>query len=388
MILSVIAVLITFGLVIFLHEGGHFLVCKYFGVRVERFAFGFGPELLGFTSSGTRFSLCAIPLGGFVKPAGESIEDCSGHPDEYFSRPPGERLLIVAAGPAMNYVLAFLLFTGVVFGRGMPEPSKEPAIGELAAGMPAAKAGLKEGDLFLRVDSVPVSTWDELASVIHRSPGKSVRIEYQREGVSSTVEVTPQLDPASSHGIIGIMPRVVYKDLGIAGAAREGLHQCWFWTAFTVKTLAQKIYRREKPDLAGPVGIVQMVSRAAHSGIEDLVFLIGLISVAIGFFNLLPIPLLDGGHAVLYAWEALSRRKLTVKVVNYANSLGLAVLMSILLFATYNDIMRIRQERKEKAAAPAAGQSAAGTAREEDGSRAAPAAEAAPADEGKLPKAD
>lgn len=355
MILSVIAVLITFGLVIFLHEGGHFLLCKYFGVRVERFAFGFGPELLGFTSSGTRFSVCAIPLGGYVKPAGESLEDCSGHPDEYFSRPPWERLFIVAAGPAMNYVLAFLLFTGVVFGRGMPEPSKEPVIGETAAGLPAEKAGLKEGDRFLRVDSVAVSTWEDLAALIHRSPGKSVRLEYERGGAVSAVETVPQKDPASSQGIIGIMPRVIYRKIGVIASAGEGLHQCWFWTAFTVKTLAQKIYRRERPDLAGPVGIVQMVSRAAHSGIEDLVFLIGLISVAIGFFNILPIPLLDGGHAVLYAWEGLSRRKLTVKAVNYANSVGLAVLMSILLFATYSDVMRIREERRAKPAATTAG---------------------------------
>lgn len=346
MILSFIAVIITFGMVIFLHEAGHFLVCRKIGVRVERFAFGFGPELIGFTSGGTRFSICAIPLGGFVKPAGESLEDHTGHPDEYFSRSPWERLLIVAAGPAMNYVLAFAMFFLVVFFRGMPEPSTAAVIGELAPSYPAAEAGLKSGDRVLKVDGIDVAKWSEMADYVHAHAGKEVDFTYARDGQVAQMKVTPRLDTASGHGIIGIMPEMNYSHVGVFGAAKEGVHQCWYWTMYTVKTLGEKIYRREKPDLAGPVGIVQMVSRAAHSGLEDLVFLIGLISVAIGFFNILPIPLLDGGHAVLYLYEGISRRKLTTKVVAAANSIGLALLMSLLVFATYNDIVRIRDGRK------------------------------------------
>ncbi|MEI8191485.1 MAG: M50 family metallopeptidase, partial [candidate division NC10 bacterium] len=326
MLLSLLAVLVTFGLVIFLHEAGHFIMCKRLGVRVIRFAFGFGPELLGVTSYGTRFSLCAIPLGGYVKPAGESIEDYTGHPDEYFSRSPWERLMIVAAGPAMNYVLAFLLFFAVVGVHGMPEPSTDPVIGEIAAGYPAAKAGLKDGDRILSVDRVEVKTWAELADIIHRSSNKKVAIEYRRAQLLSKTETTPQYEASLGHGLIGIKPKMIYVRVGFVRAAKEGAYQCWFWTAYTVQTLWQKIYRRERPDLAGPVGIVQMVSKAAHSGLEDLVFLIALISVAIGFFNLLPIPLLDGGHAVLYFWEGISRRKLTIKTMTVANSIGLVML--------------------------------------------------------------
>jgi len=124
--------------------------------------------------------------------------------------------------------------------------------------------------------------------------------------------------------------------------------QCVKLTTYTIKTLAGKIYRREKPDLAGPLGIVQMVSRAAHSGIENFVFLIGMISVAIGFFNILPIPLLDGGHGVLYLWEGLSGRKLTTKLVGMANSVGLVFLLSLLVFATYNDVLRFRDQSRAK----------------------------------------
>ncbi|MFH1725774.1 MAG: RIP metalloprotease RseP [Elusimicrobiota bacterium] len=346
MILSILAVLLTFGLVIFLHELGHFLVCKRLGVRVERFAFGFGPELLGMTRDETRFSICAIPLGGFVKPAGESLEDATGHPDEYFSRSPWQRLLIVGAGPVMNYVLAFVMFFGVVFFRGLPEASSEAVIGETAAGFPAQAAGLRPGDRILKLSGIEVTGWDDLASFIHRSPGKAVEVLYARDGKPVSVSVVPRLDGASGRGLIGIMPEVHYKNMGLLGSIAEAAYQCWHWTRYTVETLIEKISRREKPDIAGPVGIVQMVSRAAHSSIEDFVFLIGLISVAIGFFNILPIPLLDGGHAVLYVWEGISRRKLTVKFIAVVNSAGLVMLLSLLVFATYNDILRIRDSRR------------------------------------------
>lgn len=353
MILSVIAVLITFGMVIFLHEFGHFLMCKKLKVRVERFAFGFGPELVGITYGETRFSICAFPLGGFVKPAGETLEDCSGHPDEYFAKSWVERLGIVAAGPIMNYVLAFTLFFGVVYVRGLPEPSKEAIIGEVAQGLPAEKAGLKADDRVVKIARESVETWAQMAEVIHKNPEKEITVVFVREGKLQQVQVTPNLDKAANRGLIGITPKFEHRDIGFVGSVKEGLHQCWLWTKYTITTLASKIYHRERPDLAGPVGIVQMVSKAAHSGLEDLIFLIGLISVAVGFFNILPIPLLDGGHAALYLWEGLSRRKLTLKTLQIANSIGMVFLMSLLLFATYNDLVRIRDTRRAKAEAAA-----------------------------------
>ena len=353
MILSAIAVLITFGMVIFLHEFGHFLMCKKLKVRVERFAFGFGPELVGVTYGETRFSICAFPLGGFVKPAGETLEDCSGHPDEYFAKTWLERLAIVAAGPAMNYVLAFSLFFGVVYFRGLPEPSKDAVIGDLQQGLPAEKAGLKPEDRIVKIGKAEVKTWAEMADLIHQNPEKKISVTFVRDGKLQMLDVTPKLDKALNHGLIGIAPKFEYKNIGFVGSVKEGVHQCYLWTKYTVTTLASKIYHRERPDLAGPVGIVQMVSKAAHSGLEDLVFLIGLISVAVGFFNILPIPLLDGGHAALYIWEGLSHRKLTLKTLQVANSIGMVFLMSLLLFATYNDLVRIRDTRRAKAEAAA-----------------------------------
>lgn len=342
---SAAAVVLTLGMVIFLHEAGHFILCRWLKVRVERFAFGFGPELLGITRNGTRFSICAFPLGGFVKPAGEEPETCSGNPDEYFSQPWHRRLMIVAAGPAMNYLLAWVLFTGVVYVKGMPEPGVQAVIGNMVVGFPADQAGMRIDDMVTAVNGRKVSNWQELADTIHKHPDHEIEIAYRRSDQAFKARITPRKDEASGHGVIGIMPKPDYRPVGFLAATGEGAKQCWSLTAFTVKTIVSKISRRERPDLAGPVGIVQMVSRAARSGWEDLVFLIGLISVAIGFFNILPVPLLDGGHAAMYLWEGASGKKLTKDAVATANGIGIAFLICLLLFATYNDVLRIRSER-------------------------------------------
>ena len=354
---SAAAVVLTFGMVIFLHEAGHFFVCRWLGVRVEKFAFGFGPELLGITgASGTRFSICAFPLGGFVKPAGEELENSSGKPDEYFGQSWNRRLAIVAAGPVMNYVLAFTLFTGVVFLKGVPEAGMAPTIGNMMVGFPADRAGIQLDDTILAINGKEMKTWDEVANTIHQFPNQALSLTYARKGVSQTIQITPKKDDASGQGVIGIMPKPIYRPAGAGEAMKEGAKQCWALTTFTVKTIVSKISRHERPDLAGPVGIVQMVSRAAHSGWEDLVFLIGLISVAIGFFNILPVPLLDGGHAAMYIWEGVTGKPLTKEAMARANGVGIAFLLSLLVFATYNDVLRIKNERsarKEAAAAPA-----------------------------------
>ncbi|MBI5210912.1 MAG: site-2 protease family protein [Elusimicrobia bacterium] len=343
------AVVVTLGMVILVHEFGHFIVCRLLGVRVERFAFGFGAELFGVTDRlKTRFSVCAVPLGGYVKPAGENLEECTGARDEYYGQNWRRRLMIVFAGPMMNYVLAWLLFAGGVFVKGVPEALEGPVIGGTLAGYPAESARLAKGDEVLAVAGARVESWDELARAIHAQPGKEVQLSVKRGGDTLVVKVVPRKDEASGRGLIGITPMTVFRPVGVGEAAWDGVRQCYGLTAFTVRTIASKLVKRERPDLAGPVGIAQMVSHAARSGLDDLVFLIGLISVAIGFFNLLPIPLLDGGHAVLYCWEGLSGRKLTPSVVAKANNVGVVFLLFLLAFATYNDVARIVGDRSAR----------------------------------------
>lgn len=354
MIISIVAVLFTFGLVIFLHEFGHFLVCKLAGIRVEAFSFGFGPELFGRTKGPTRYSIRAVPLGGYVKPAGESLDEVSGAPDEYFAKPWYTRLGVVFAGPFMNYLLAFVLFSGVILWVGEPVFSDQPVLGDLSQGYPAEAAGLKPGDRFLKVDGVAVESWADMAGKIHGKVEKDISVTYSRAGAEATVKLKTRKAPdGSGRGVIGIAPSTGYKRVPFFKGLAMGAHQCWYWTAFTVKTLKSNFDKREKPDLAGPIGIVNIVSKAAHTGLTDLVFLIALISVAVGFFNLLPIPILDGGWAVLYLYEGISRRKLTGKIMQYVNGAGMAMLLSILIFATYNDIVRMVSSRSAKKAAAA-----------------------------------
>jgi regulator of sigma E protease len=350
---TVAANAVALGLVIFLHESGHFIACRRLGVRVEKFAFGFGPELLGFTgASGTRFSICAIPFGGFVKPAGE--EPSAGvqpMADEYFGQPWNRRLIIVYAGPAMNYILAFTLFTGLIWLKGLPEASKEAVIGNIVVGMAADKAGLELGDRIQAFDGRQVEGWEDMASSIHRSADQEIDLTVLRGDKTLDVKLVPRKDEASGNGVIGIMAKMDYKPVGPIGAMSEGARMCWTQTKQTVLTIGSKIWKRERPDLAGPVGIFQMVSRAARAGWEEFIFLIGFISVAIGFFNLLPLPLLDGGHGAFYFWEGLAGKRLTPETQEKANTVGLAFLLSLLAFATYNDVLRIRTEHAARATA-------------------------------------
>jgi regulator of sigma E protease len=344
---------VALGLVIFLHESGHFIACRKLGVRVEKFAFGFGPELIGFTgASGTRFSICAVPFGGFVKPAGEEpTAGVEAKPDEYFGQKWNRRLIIVYAGPAMNYILAFLLYTGLIWAKGLPQASKDAVIGNMMMGLPADKAGLEIGDRIKAFDGREVAGWDDMASSIHRSANQEIDLTVVRGDKTLDIKVTPRKDEAGQNGVIGIMPKAEYVPAGPLQAMRESAMMCWNQTKQTVTTIGSKIWKRERPDLAGPVGIFQMVSRAAHQGWEEFIFLIGFISVAIGFFNLLPLPLLDGGHGAFYFWEGIMGKRLTPETQEKANTVGLAFLMSLLIFATYNDVLRIRSERAARAAA-------------------------------------
>ena len=356
MIISIIGVLFTFGIVIFLHEFGHFLVCKLVKVKVEEFSFGFGKALKTWKKGDTAYHVRLVPLGGYVRPAGENIEEATGADFEYFSKPWYTRLGIVVAGPFMNYVLAFCIFAFVIFFVGKPIPSSQPVIGELASGYPAQGAGLKVGDRIVSVNGIKVDSWMQMAKIIHKYLEKEIVIEYSRGEMVRKMKIKTKKGPSGRYGMIGISPRIEYEKIGLLKSIKMGAYQCYYWTAFTLSTLASNIYHREKPDIAGPIGIIDIVGKAAHSGFSNFMFLVGLISVAVGLFNLLPIPLLDGGHAIMYICEGIIRRKITVNVMKVANSIGIAFLVFILLFATYNDILRIVNSKFKKQAAPAASQ--------------------------------
>jgi regulator of sigma E protease len=345
-LIPALGVLFAFGLVIFVHEFGHFIVAKKSGVKVDRFSFGLGPEMVGFQWGETRYCLAWIPLGGEVRMAGEmELEDAVAaakprDPREFFALPWYRRIPIVVAGPAMNYVLSFFLFALIAFAWGVPKPSPEARVGDLAAGFPAAQAGLEPGDLFLSIDGAPLADWPSMAAVIHKSAGKPLTLEVRRGEKTFSVTLTPREE--GGRGLIGVTPATVQEKQPFGASLALGARQCWMWSKTTLVYLGQKIARREKLELSGPVGIATVVAKATRSGLADYLFLIALVSVGIGLFNLFPIPMLDGGHLAFFLWEGLFRKPAPKKLVQAANMTGLALLLSIFVFATYSDIKRLR----------------------------------------------
>lgn len=350
----ILSVFLGLSLVVFFHEFGHFLVCKLVGIKVLRFAFGFGPEIVGVTRGDTRYSICAFPLGGFVKPAGEDPEEATGAADEFFAASWKARIGVALAGPAMNYILSFLIFWAAFSFFGLPDFSREPVAGVILQGSPAEAAGIRPNDRVTRITTADgslheLNTWQDMAQLIHSHPEETLKLSLQREGSLIEVSVTSKKDPQRGVGLIGIAPASVYTKVNPWRACVLSAQQLWRWSSSTVVYLWEKTHRGEKPEIAGPIGIIRVMSKAARSGWEDFLSLIAVISVAIGLFNLFPIPLLDGGHIVLYLWEGLSRRKLTRKFLTRANTVGIAVLVPIFVLAFYNDIESIVKARAAKA---------------------------------------
>ncbi len=339
--LSLLAIAFTFGLVIFLHELGHFFVAKKKKIKVENFSFGFGPEIYGREFAGTRYSLRLVPLGGMVKMKGELLEEKKGEADEFLSQPWYSRIAVVAAGPLMNYFLAIFIFAAVVYFWGIPKVSTEPVIGEIVAGMPADEAGLKPGDRILKIGEKKITLWEEAAKIIHQSPGKKLELEISRKGEPFHLSVTPKFEEKQKIGLIGITPEVKTIKLGLLNSLLKGVEQVIFWTVFTFAYLGRSLVKLTAPELAGPVGIAQVVAQTAKTGWQNFLYLLGLISTGVAIFNFLPIPMLDGGHILFSLWEGVTKKPLTKQKMKMANALGLAIILTIFLLATYNDLVRL-----------------------------------------------
>ena len=342
-LVSALGIIFALGLVVIIHELGHFLACRLLDIRVEEFSIGFGKLLKKWGKGETQYSLRAIPLGGYVKPAGEyyareaEIKD----PREFAAKPWYARAFMVFAGAGMNYVLAFVIFFFVIISMGIPQsnPTKIPAvIGEVMENSPAQEYGLKQGDKILAINQNQVENWKELVKEIAATPeGKAVLVKYEQEGQVFTKEI-----PVGKDKKLGFAVEPVYEQTGPFKAIKVAGYQCYYWTALSLTTIADKLWHHQAPDMAGPIGIFEIVGKGVHSGWEDYFFLIGLISVAIGMFNLFPIPILDGGHIVFFIIEGIRGKRVKESTLAKASSVGAIFLLSLVLYATYSDIMRIK----------------------------------------------
>ncbi len=348
--ISLLIFLFVLGIVIISHEFGHFIVAKKLGVRVEKFSFGFGRALLKIKKGDTEYALSSVPLGGYVKLAGDNFEEFKGKPDEYLSRPPQQRAAIVFAGPLFNYILGFLCFW-LIFFAGYPTLTTK--VGGLLDGFGAKSSGMEPGDKIIAVEGKKVFFWDDLQKQVQANKdNKFLNIsvirsdkQYDFKVEIKSKELGDSLGQKRSFGLIGVMPadEIVKVRHGALNSFGLAAAKTLDMTAITYKALwylaTGKLSMRES--MTGPLGIFLITSKAAALGFIALLHLIAVLNISLAIFNLLPLPILDGGHMVLLAIEKVRGKMISEKFERIMNQLGISLLLFLAIIVTYNDLMRI-----------------------------------------------
>ncbi len=349
MIFSTIVVL---GVLIFVHELGHFLVAKWAGVTVLRFSLGFGPKLVGVQRGETEYRLSLIPLGGYVKMLGEeSGEELTEdqRATSFASQPVLKRIAIVLAGPLSNFLMALVLFALVFALVGIPQVTTR--IGEVTAGSPAEEAGLLAGDKVLAIDGKQLTSWGDIPQTIEETQNEKLTLLVERENTTFTITVSPRVSEIKTifgetiqRRVIGVMPseEKFFEKVSLLDA----LSHCVSYTIYLCKLFLisiVKLIQRVLPldMLGGPIMIAQLAGREASKGFADLVLFTGAISVNLAVLNLLPVPVLDGGHILFYLIELLLGRSISVRKMEIAQKVGMILLLALMVLVFYNDIARL-----------------------------------------------
>jgi len=354
---STLAAIAVLAIVIFVHELGHFLVAKWCGVEVKTFSMGFGPTVFARRVGGTVYRLALIPLGGYVRMAGtdDEIVDSDDEPSDpsrgFTVKPLWQRASIVAAGPAVNLLFAIVVLTGCAFAYGVAVPSDKPVVDGVAPGKPAAVAGLKHGDTVVAVSGKSVANWDAMVAEILASDGRTLRFDVVDEtGAARSVDVTPvraeQRDAfgefVKSVWQVGISRGIDLVPVGFGTALASATQRTWNDSTMIVTTVVRLIQGRVSAgDLGGPILVVSEASRHAQSGLQPLLLFMALISINLGVVNLLPIPVLDGGHLAFMGVEAIRGRPLPLRVREYAMGFGMVVIGALMLFVIFHDLVRV-----------------------------------------------
>jgi len=349
---SILSFIIVLGVLIFFHEFGHFLVARLFGVGVEKFSLGFGPRLIGKKVGITDYRISAIPLGGYVKMVGEEPDaqiDPEDIPLSFTHKHVAKRMLIVAAGLVFNILLAVIIFFGIFLVSGTF--ILKPSVGSVKQGSPAFAAGLEKGDLITSINESAINSWDEMAEIINSSKGQKIKLTVRRGEASRNFSLAPeQVTTKNIFGedvqryIIGITAagETYSKEMNLFQAFSESMIQTYRVTELMVVIIVKLISGDISTDtIGGPIMIAQMAGDSAKAGIGSLISFIALISVNLAIINLLPIPVLDGGHLLFFSIEAFKGRPVSTKVREIAQQVGLFVLILLMILVFYNDISRI-----------------------------------------------
>ena len=361
----VVPFLFVLTIVVFFHELGHFLIARLCGIKVITFSIGFGPEIVGFNDRyGTRWKISAVPLGGYVKFFGDenaaSVPDrdaASGMTeaeknDSFQFKPVGSRAAVVAAGPIANFILAIAIFAIVFMTVGKQTTSAR--VDAIQPNSAAQAAGFQPGDLVLAINGNPIANFSEMQRIVSISAGEPIRVEVERGGVPVTLNATPELKELKDSfgnvhrlGVLGISRSMAPGDIktekaGPLQAVVMGVQETWFVVDRTISYIGGVFTGRESADqLGGPIRIAQVSGQVATAGFTALIHLTAVLSVSIGLLNLFPIPLLDGGHLLFYGIEAARGRPLSERAQEVGFRIGLAIVVVLMIFATFNDILHL-----------------------------------------------
>jgi regulator of sigma E protease len=422
---AILRLIIGLGILVFIHELGHFILAKLVGIRVERFSLGFPPRMFGKKIGDTDYCVSWVPLGGYVKMSGmidESMDKDSikGEPWEFMSKPIYQRFLVIFAGPVMNILLAVFIFGMIAYFIGLKEPlgvmvgeiksqnvssvtqlqqgdlvleinnqpiktlgdfenqvkfpdaaieftversgqnvttrfpasyvdsieiSLPPVIGSFQDDLPAKNSGLQIGDRIVAINGIQVKTWSELTGIIHESPGQPLHIKWMRNGILDSTQIIAAKKEIQGKeiGLIGIGYAVLEKELNFVQALGHGFNYSWYITRLIGQSIKMIVSGEQKikDAFAGPIMIAKLAKESAREGESNFIAFIAFLSLNLGLLNLLPIPVLDGGHIVFLAIEAIIRRPISTKVKLVVQQIGMVLIIALMLFIIYNDIRRL-----------------------------------------------
>jgi len=350
--LTAFSFIFVLGILIFIHELGHFLVAKKVGIKVHKFSLGFPPDIISKKVGDTTYCIGLIPLGGYVKMAGEDPNEvATGDAGEFSSKTIGQRTAVILAGPFMNYLLAIFLMIGVLYFGGTPifDPDKV-VVGTVSKDGPAAKGGLKPDDIIIAIDGRPVSDFDSLRSLISPRVAESIQITWVSNGDTITKPITTKAHPIplpegnyDTVGVIGFKQKPLrFEHPSLASATVDGFVTVHVIVKETFKFVKKVVTGKASAKMiGGPLFIAQQSGKEAEKGASSLFFFMVLLSVNLAVLNIMPIPILDGGHLLFLAIEKIKGSPVSMKARAIAQQVGLVLLLTLIVFVTYNDILRV-----------------------------------------------
>ncbi len=350
---TILSFIVVIGIIVFVHEFGHFIAAKLSGVRVEIFSLGFPPKMIGKKIGETEYQIAWIPLGGFVKMSGmidESFDEDfdPNDPRTFVAQPLPKRIFIITAGVLMNFLLGFLIYSMVTWSEGTGT-IKGTVISDVAKESPAYEAGIRPGDEITEIGGQTLDEWESLTNIVREHPNKPINVKWKSEGGVESALITPEAKPImnietgerDTVGQLGIVGTLEMEPVGFFTALTYGAAQTAGVLHLNVISIKWLVTGKAKiRDLSGPIGIAKMSGDSARSGLSTFVVFIAYISISIGFLNILPIPMLDGGHLVFMLVEAVIRKPIPIKLKMNLMKIGLAALLALILIVSYHDILR------------------------------------------------